>query len=114
MKLESEVLDGGIKRLALEGRLDTAGVQEIDLRFTALASTQKANVVIDLAGVTLLASIGIRLLVMAARGQKGRGGRLVLVSAQPAVKTALVTAGMNQFIPMFDDVASARAAFAAA
>ena len=114
MKLESELLAGDVQRVALEGRLDIDGVQAIDVRFTALTATRKANVVLDLTGVTLLASIGIRLLVTAARGQKGRGGKIVIACAQPPVKAVLVSAGINHVMPLYDDVESARKSFTAA
>jgi anti-anti-sigma factor len=112
VKLESGVLAGGVQRIALEGRLDIDGVQAIDVRFTALTATGKANFVLDLAGVTLLASIGIRLLVTAARAQRARGGKIAIACAQPAVRASLVSAGIDHVIPLFDDVESARASFA--
>ena len=84
MKLESEKLAGDVQRIALEGRLDIDGVQAIDVRFTALTTSGKSNVVLDLAGVTILASIGIRLLVTAARAQRARGGKIAIACAQPA------------------------------
>lgn len=113
MKLESEALPGDVQRIALEGRLDIDGTQAVDVRFSALATTRKQNLVVDLAGVSFLASIGIRLLITAARGQKGRGGRLVLACPQPAVRKVLESAGIDQLVPLFDDLESARATLAA-
>jgi anti-anti-sigma factor len=114
VKLESGTLAGDVQLIALEGRLDINGVQEIDVRFTALTAAGKANTVLDLAGVALLASIGIRLLVTAARAQRTRGGKIAIAAAQPAVRAALVSAGIDHVIPLFDDVESARASLAAA
>jgi anti-anti-sigma factor len=114
MNLTSELLAGDVLRIALEGRLDIDGVQGIEVRFTALTATRKANVVVDLSGVTILASIGIRLLVTAARGQKTRGGKIVIAAAQPPVQAALVSAGINHVMPLYDDVESARESFTAA
>lgn len=113
MKMETEMLPGEVQRISLDGRLDIEGSQAIDLRFSTLATTKKAQIVVDLAGVSFLASIGIRLLITAARGQKGRGGLLVLASAQPAVTKVLQSAGIDQLIPVYPDVESARVAIAA-
>ncbi|MCM2327657.1 MAG: STAS domain-containing protein [Lysobacter sp.] len=112
--METEVLPGDVQRISLDGRLDIEGSQAIDVRFSALTTTRKAHIVVDLAAVSFLASIGIRLLITAARGQKGRGGKLVMASAQPAVKKALVSAGIDQLVPLYDDLEAARAAIVAA
>jgi len=112
--METDVLPGEVQRISLEGRLDIDGSQAIDVRFSAQATTRKANIVVDLAAVTFLASIGIRLLITAARGQKQRGGKLVLAAAQPAVRKVLASAGIDLLIPVYDDVESARAAIVAA
>lgn len=114
MKLETEMLPGEVQRIGLEGRLDIEGSQAVDLRFSTLATTRKSQIVVDLAGVSFLASIGIRLLITAARGQNGRGGKFVLASAQPAVMKVLRSAGIDQLIPVYEDVESARTAIAAA
>jgi len=113
MKVEVEQL-GNIQRLILEGRLDVDGTQAADLRLNALAAGNKGNYLLDLSGVTILASIGIRLLITVARAQKGRGGALVICSPQPPVRKALLSAGIDQLIPLYDTVDQARASFAAA
>jgi anti-anti-sigma factor len=113
VKLESRTLAGDVQLIALDGRLDIGGVQEIEVRFTALTGAARSHIVLDLARVSLLASIGIRLLVTAARAQRTRGGKIAIASAQPTVRAALVSAGIDHVIPLFDDVESASASFAA-
>src|SRR5262245_51858016 len=49
--------------VALDGRLDLEGTGEIDLQFTARTLAQRKPVVVDLAGVSFLASIGMRMLM---------------------------------------------------
>jgi anti-anti-sigma factor len=113
MKVEVEQL-GDIQRLILDGRLDVDGTQAADLKLNALAAGKKGNFLVDLAQVTILASIGIRLLITVARAQKGRGGVVVLCSPQPTVRKALMSAGVDQLIPLYDSLDQARASFAAA
>lgn len=112
MRFETAALEGEVQRVALEGRMDIDGTQAIDARFSFMATGRKGNIVVDLAGVSFLASIGIRLLMTAARGQKGRGGHLVLAAAQPPVLKVIQTAGIDQLIPVYPDVETARAAIA--
>jgi anti-anti-sigma factor len=110
MQLESETLANGITQIKLTGRLDIAGSREIEMKFTALTATKKAAVVVNLSGVDFIASIGIRTLLSGARGQAGRGGKMVLLKPQPAVRGVLETAGIHSLIPTFDDDAAAEEA----
>lgn len=114
MKLHSTEIADALLCIALDGRLDIDGAREVEDRFAFLATTSNANVIVDLSAVSFLASIGIRMLIMAARGKQGRGGRLLLASAQPVVKKVLITAGIDQLIPMHDDLESARRSLAEA
>ncbi len=112
MNLESNQLDDDTIKISLDGRLDINGFNAVDNRFSILATAKKTNVIVDLAAVDFMASIGIRMFMTAARGQLGRGGKLVIAAAQPSVKKVLVMTGVNQLIPLYDDVESARTALA--
>lgn len=107
MQLTTEQLPDGIERITLAGRMDLAGTQAIDLRFTSLTTTRPALIVVDLSDVSFLASIGIRTLVASAKALGHRGGRLVLAGPQPLVAEVLNVAGIDSFIPVFADVQSA-------
>ena len=83
---------------------------EIEMRFTALAATRPARIVVDMAQVPFLASIGIRLLASNAKALKLRGGRMVIASPQPMVKEVFDIVGMDSIIPVHADLDSACAA----
>lgn len=114
MELTTETLSNGVERIALTGRMDTAGAQEIDLRFTRLTTTRPALIVVDLAQVSFVASMGIRTLVSAARALVRRGGRMALAGPQPLVGEALQVAGIDALIPVYADVPSACAGLTSA
>lgn len=114
MKVESSSLAEHLISVSLDGRLDIDGARAVEDRFAFLTTTSLTNVIVDLSAVSFLASIGIRMLMTAARGQHGRGGKVVLAAPQPMVRKVLVTAGIDQLIPMFDDVESARASLVGA
>jgi anti-sigma B factor antagonist len=114
MELKTEQLADGVEKIALIGRLDNAGAQDIDLRFTALTATQKTLAVIDLSEVSFLASIGIRTLVTNARAQSRRGGAIALANPQPLVAEVLKVAGIDTIIPVYPDVDAACSALKAA
>lgn len=111
MRLDTLQISDQTVQLALDGRLDIEGTQAIEQSFSFAATIRPLNVIVDLTAVTFLASIGIRLLITAARAQQSRGGRLVLASAQPPVRKVLEAAGVDQLIPLVDDVQAARASF---
>jgi anti-anti-sigma factor len=101
MDLRTEDLPNGIKLVMLAGRMDIAGTQQIDVRFTALTATNKALVAVDLAEVPFLASIGIRTLVSSARALANRGGHMALVNPQPLVGQTQIAAGIDSIIPIY-------------
>lgn len=107
MEIASETLQDTITKVALTGRLDLQGNQEIEMKLTSLAATKKAGVVIDMSGVEFLASIGMRTLISNAKAQANRGGELVLCKLQPLVKDVLSTSGVDSIIQIFEDCDSA-------
>jgi anti-sigma B factor antagonist len=110
MEVEARELEPGILGIALSGKMDAVGVQQIDLKFTALTSTRKAAILVDLSKVTLLASIGIRTLVSNARAQKRRGGAMVLYQPTGLVEEVLKITGIDAVIPIAHDMTTARVA----
>ena len=113
MKLDSAQIGDDLLKVSLDGRLDIDGVRAIENRFGFLTTTHRADVIVDLSQVSFLASIGIRMLMTSARGQKGRGGHFFLSSAQPAVEKVLVMSGIDQLIPMHSEIESAVASVSA-
>ncbi len=99
MKMEYQDLPDGITRIILDGDLDARGAGEIDLQFQAIAAS-RTKVVVDLAQVGFLASIGIRTLIQAAKANAGKGGKLVLQDPSEAVWKVIVTCGADAVLPM--------------
>jgi anti-anti-sigma factor len=109
MKMVTEPVALGVIKIALDGRLDIAGADMIDLQFSAIAGAHK-GVVVDLAGVTFLASIGIRTLLLGAKSVQRRGGCFVLLNPVADVERVLAVTGVTQLMPIYRDSAAALAA----
>ena len=90
---------GSAARVGLTGRLDIAGADAIALPLATLSGT-KQSIVIDMAGVTFIASIGLRHLVSAAKALARRGGSIKLVNANPVVVEVITSAGLTQMLPI--------------
>lgn len=114
MQFEMDRLPSGIKRVSLQGRLDMQGTNEIDNKFAFAVATERAPVIVDLAGVDFIASIGIRMLVTNAKALKSRGGKVVLCNPQPLVGETLTTAGIDLLIPVYADFDAACASLLSA
>jgi anti-sigma B factor antagonist len=113
MELAVQDLDSGILGINLSGRMDIFGTQQIDLKFTALTATRKAQILVDLSNVTFIASIGIRTLISNAKAQKARGGCMVLYKPIDHVEQVLRATGIDTLIPIAHDIEAARGAFGA-
>jgi anti-sigma B factor antagonist len=90
---------GPTARVGLVGKLDIAGAEVVAMPLATLAGS-KTGLIVDMSGVTFLASIGIRHLVSATKTLARRGGRLVLVNPNDMVKDVLVTSGVSDMLPM--------------
>ena len=111
MPIDFEDCSNDLRRIALSGRLDIPGTGEIDAKFTALAAAAERRVVVDLTGVSFLASIGIRAIITNAKAQQKRGGRMVLfVGDNAPVAKTLESTGIDTLVPMFATLAEAEQA----
>jgi anti-anti-sigma factor len=91
---------GDVRRVALAGRLDTAGVDVVETRFGAAIVPNGKNTIVDLGEVTFLASMGIRMLISTTRALSRKGGKLVMYNAAPGVKDVIETAALTEIIPL--------------
>lgn len=93
-------IDQASRCIRLDGRLDAAGADQIGIRFTAATASSGQHALVDLAAVTFIASMGIRLLISSARTLNVKGAKLVLFGANPAVQEVLEQAAIDQLIPL--------------
>lgn len=111
MAIEIMDVNEKLRRIALTGRLDIAGTDEIATTFAAAACSGGRRVVVDMTAVSFLASIGIRALISNAKALQSNGGRMVLfVGGNKTVAKALETTGIDALIPVFADATRAEKA----
>jgi stage II sporulation protein AA (anti-sigma F factor antagonist) len=113
MQITITDLDAATRRVTLVGKLDILGAEAIGLPLATVAGA-RGNVIVDMAGVDFIASIGIRHLVMAAKAVARGAGKLVLLGPTPMVAEVLVVSGLEQLLPIVRSEDEARAAFAGA
>lgn len=108
MEITFEQTHDNVQLIRLTGRMDIEGTDHIEGRLTAHALTlDYARIIIDLAKVTYLASIGLGCLVRTAQGVDRRKGKVVFLSPQPLVAKVLAESGVSQRVRIFDALEAA-------
>jgi len=107
MDMQFSNLDHDVRMIKLAGKLDIVGTGEIETKFAGYCSGENVRVIVDLAGVEFLASIGIRLLMLNAKSIAKRGGKMVIINPNPEVKHILEVTGIPGIIPIYSSLESA-------
>lgn len=102
MRFEQAELPDGILLVKLKGALDIAGTGAIEAPLMNIAE-KHAKVIVNFSEVTFLASIGIRLLVKAARAVAKKNGRVVVFSPSEDARKVLRSTGINSIIAVVAD-----------
>lgn len=110
MQLEYSELEDGIHLIKLTGVLDMNGTYAIEVEFVRHCAGEHVRVLVDLSRVSYISSIGIPMLVNSAKSVARHGGKLVLLSPQETVEHILELAGVPLIIPIYTDLAAAKAA----
>jgi len=100
MQIDVVASDNTLTRVALAGKLDVEGEEQIGGEFRYLVESRGTSFLVDMSQVTYLASLGIRLLFAAAKSLVQAGKKLVVLNPQPMVEETLLTSGTAKFIPV--------------
>jgi anti-sigma B factor antagonist len=103
----------GVVLLAVDGEVDTLTAARLQAGLTEAVDASRADgsgIVVDLSGVTFLASSGLAVLISGARRLAELADRLHLVAASRAVTRPLQVTGADALFDIHHDVASALAA----
>src|SRR4051794_6160743 len=98
--MEVRSLREGLVKVTLTGRLDTPGVDRIETRFVASLIPAGNNAIVDLSQVDFVASMGIRMIVSAARALRMRGVMLAVYGAQDKVGQVFDVVSLGQILPI--------------
>ena len=108
MELKIMRTDPTLTRIALVGKLDVEGEGKIGDEFRRIVDGSSANVLVDLAQVSYLASLGIRLLFAGAKSLGAAAKKMVVINPQPMVKETLLNSGTVKLIPIAEDEEDAK------
>lgn len=112
MQLTVEELAGGITKATLVGRMDIEGAQAVDMRLNVLAGSAN-KLILDMAEVSFLASMGLRTIMMCARALGAKGKTMAICAPQPAVDKVLRSSGVDEVVKIYATAGEASAALSA-
>lgn len=82
--------------IAISGRMDTLSSKEVEAKLEDVIDHNNTKIIIDLAGVDYISSVGLRVLLSALKKQKEKMGLIRLVSLQPFVKDIFKMTGFDR------------------
>ena len=113
MLIDVNPLGERLVKVTLTGRLDTPGVDRVETRFVAALVPGANSAIVDLSQVEFVASMGIRMLLSAARSLKLRHATLAVYGVQDHVAQVFEAAALQKMLPICSTEAEALAAITA-
>lgn len=99
--------DDAVNHIALTGRLDVQGVNDIQYDFLRQTISLPKPTMVDLSEVNYIASVGIGMLISAAKHLERHGAKLVLLNPSQRVRETLEAAVIGHVIPIVTAEAAA-------
>lgn len=109
MELTTLRSDDQVTHVALIGKLDLAGVQQIEMKLTAAVAARGKPAIVDLSQTTYLASLGLRVLLTTARALTGKGAKMILLNPSAPVLQVLQLGKLDAILPIATDLPAALA-----
>jgi anti-anti-sigma factor len=98
--------DDSYTHIALVGKLDVGGVGEIENKFLGHTAARKKSAVVDISGVSFLGSMGLRIILDAAKTLNREKKQLILLNPQPLVNEVLEASGISEIVSIQTDEAA--------
>lgn len=94
--------------LDLSGSMDAKGTGAIQESLRKYAANSSKHLVLDLANLSFLSSIGLRLFLQIAKTLALKELQLVLVAPPPLITTVIDHSAMDKLVPVVQNVEAAR------
>ena len=96
----------------LVGRIDNVTSAEMEASINAALDTSPRALLLDFTEVTFVSSIGLRVLLMAAKRCRKQNAAFALHSVAPQIVTLFGVSGLNAFFPIYPNCDAALSAIA--
>ena len=95
MEINQQDVDG-IRIIGISGRIDATTSKDVEAALNASVDQNQSKIVIDLAGVEYISSVGLRVLLATLKKQRQKQGQLKLASLQPFVREVFEVTGFTK------------------
>ena len=110
MEMSVQEVERGAMLIVLRGRLDRDAASAAESRFNDLADSEN-SLIVDLSDVSYIASMGMRMFLLAGKAIAAHGGKIALMAPRPEVAGVLKAAGIPSAIPVRATLDDALAVF---
>ena len=103
---------GNVLVVALQGRIDQATAEQLRLALESHLSCciAGAPLILDFSGISYISSVGLRVLMLAARQVTAQQGQMAIAGLQPVVREIFQISRFDMVFKIYDSVAAAAAA----
>lgn len=102
---------GNVLVISLPSRLDASGLAQLEPQFNAAVAAQRGKVLVDLSGVTFIASLALRMLLMTQKAVQPLGGDIRICCLEPSIAEIFHKSRFDTLFTIYADRAAALAAF---
>lgn len=106
----TERMDGPVRIVTATGRIDQASANDFQQQLQPWLDACKqatAPLLLDFAGVDYISSVGLRVLMLAAKQVKGQQGKIAIAALTPVVEEVFQISRFNLVFKVYPDCASA-------
>lgn len=103
--------EDGVHIFTLEGRVDTEGAMLMDITLHAAVKKGRHKMVLDMSGVSYIASAGLGTLADVLTRNKDAGGDLKLVALSDKVLRIFQIIGFDKYFTLYENIPSALSDF---
>lgn len=108
LEIEIQEQRGPITVIALKGRLDASGAQQLREQCSQLRKQSHKQVVVSLADVTFVASSGFGTFLLLTEEFQKDGGKIVFTEISKSIMRVIELLNLDKFLALEDSVAKAR------
>ncbi len=99
--------------VTVAGRIDHSNADELQRALAPAVAEAGAAIVLDFAAVEYISSMGLRALMVAAKGVRARQGRIGIAALQPVVREIFDISRFDHVLEVYATVADAMASLSA-
>lgn len=97
----AEKNNGDICIITISGRIDAVTSKDVEAKLDGAIEERKEKIIINLAKVDYISSVGLRVLLAALKKQRQNQGSLQLASLQPFVQNIFKITGLDKVFQIF-------------